>query len=37
MPNERVFRDQNLPFDRLNALIEKHGFKLYKDTYPWVK
>ncbi len=33
MPNERVFRDQNLPFDRLNALIEKHGFKLYKDTY----
>jgi len=33
MPNERVFRNQALPFDKLKELIDKYGFKLYPDTY----
>lgn len=33
MPNERVFREQNLPFDRLKSILDKYEFKLYDDTY----
>lgn len=33
MPNERVFREQNLPFDRLKSILDKYDFKLYDDTY----
>jgi membrane protein insertase Oxa1/YidC/SpoIIIJ len=33
IPNERVFRNQNLPFDKIRALVDTYGFKLYSDTY----
>jgi len=33
LPNERVFLDQNLPFDELKFLLEKFNFKIYHDTY----
>jgi len=33
IPNERVFREQNLPFERLKSLLDKHHFKLYDDSY----
>jgi len=33
MPNERVFKQQGQPFDKLKYLIDKYGFKLYPDTY----
>ena len=33
IPNFRVFRDQNLPLQPLQTLLEKYGFKTYEDTY----
>lgn len=33
IPNERVFREQNLPFAGLKQILDDHGFKLYDDTY----
>jgi len=33
LPNERVFRKQNLPFDNIRSLVDKYGFTLYDDTY----
>lgn len=33
IPNERVFREQNLPFAGLKQVLDDHGFKLYADTY----
>jgi len=33
IPNERVFRKQNLPFEKIRSLIDQYGFKLYNDTY----
>lgn len=33
IPNERVFREQGLPFERLKSLLDKHKFTLYDDSY----
>lgn len=33
MPNERVFKEQGLPFERLKSILDKYDFKLYDDTY----
>ncbi|MCB5235044.1 MAG: YidC/Oxa1 family membrane protein insertase [Candidatus Cloacimonetes bacterium] len=33
IPNERVFREQGLSFEGLKSLLDRHGFKLYDDTY----
>lgn len=33
IPNERVFREQNLPFGGLKSLLDKHKFTLYDDSY----
>jgi len=33
IPNERVFREQNLPFAGLRKILDNYGFKLYDDTY----
>jgi hypothetical protein len=33
IPNERVFRISDFPFDRLSGIFEKYLFKLYSDTY----
>lgn len=33
IPNERVFKTQNLPFDRIRIIAAENGFKMYDDTY----
>lgn len=33
MPNQRVFREQELPFDRLKSILDEYNFKLYDDAY----
>ncbi len=33
IPNERVFRKQKLPFEKIHSLVQQYGFKLYNDTY----
>jgi len=33
IPNERVFRDQQLPFEPLKALLDAHNFRVYDDSY----
>ncbi len=33
IPNERVFRDQGLPFEKLKHLLEEYKFTLYDDAY----
>ncbi|HHY21392.1 MAG TPA: LTA synthase family protein [Bacilli bacterium] len=33
IPNERVFTDQDLSFDKLKSLLDDYEFTLYEDTY----
>jgi membrane protein insertase Oxa1/YidC/SpoIIIJ len=33
MPNQRVFKQDKLPFAPLDSLLKSHHFKLYDDTY----
>lgn len=33
VPNPRVFREQGLPLDKLEALFERYNYTLYEDTY----
>jgi len=33
IPNQRVFKDLDLPLDKLEKILSKYGFKLYEDTY----
>ena len=33
LPNPRVFREQNLPYQPLQDLFAKYGYKVYEDTY----
>ncbi len=33
IPNPRVFRDLDLPLDKLQKLMDEYDFKLYEDTY----
>ncbi len=33
IPNERVFKNQNLPFEEIRTLANEYGFMIYKDTY----
>jgi YidC/Oxa1 family membrane protein insertase len=33
IPNERVFKNENIPFEKLNDLLKIYDFKLYQDTY----
>ena len=33
IPNERVFQQQNMPFQDLKRILNEYSFKLYPDTY----